>query len=125
MTRERAIKMLEAKRECIKRHTSGIDIDCNNNNCDKCNLNYAQGNMGKQQEALETAIKALEKEPILYKIKEQILDEANYAYADFDRYKEDILDAEPDELPNDDYRYGMHRAFDIINKHISEREVQK
>jgi enolase len=77
------------------------------------------------QIALDMAIKALEKEPILYKIKEQILDEANYAYADFDRYKEDILNAEPDELPNDDYRYGMHRAFDIINKHISEREKDK
>ena len=73
-------------------------------------------------ESLDIAIKALENEAILYKIKEQILDEANFAYADFDRYKEDILDAEPDELPNDDFRYGMHRAFDIINKHQSKRK---
>lgn len=34
----------------------------------------------------------------------------------------EIIDAEPDELPNDDYRYGMHRAFDIINKYIAESE---
>ena len=51
------------------------------------------------------------------KIKAEILDEAEYAYADFDRYKEDILYAEPDELPNDDFRYGMERAVEIINKY--------
>lgn len=54
---------------------------------------------------------------ILDKIKEQILDEADYAYADFDRYKEDILCVEADELPDDDFRYGMNRAIDIINKY--------
>ena len=54
---------------------------------------------------------------VLDKIKEEILDEAEYAYADFDQYKEDILYAEPDELPDDDFRYGMERAFEIINKY--------
>ena len=54
---------------------------------------------------------------VLGKIKAEILDEAEYAYADFDRYKEDILYAEPDELPNDDFRYGMERAVEIINKY--------
>ena len=57
---------------------------------------------------------------VLDKIKSQILDEAEYAYADFDRYKEDILHAEPDELPDDDFRYGLQRAIEIINEHISE-----
>lgn len=50
------------------------------------------------------------------KIKAEILDEAEYAYADFNQYKEDILHAEPDELPDDDFRYGMERAVEIINK---------
>lgn len=61
--------------------------------------------------------KALEQTDILDKIKAEILDEAEYAYADFDRYKEDILYAEPDELPDDDFRYGMERAVEIINKY--------
>lgn len=55
---------------------------------------------------------------VLDSIKAEILDEAEYAYADFDRYKEDILHAEPDELPDDDFRYGMERALEIISKQI-------
>lgn len=62
MTREDAKKMLKAKLECLKRETSGTDIDCNCKNCDECNLCYEQGNMGEQKEALELAIKALEQQ---------------------------------------------------------------
>ena len=51
------------------------------------------------------------------KIIEQIEDEAEYAYADFDKYKEDILYAEPDELPDDDFRYGLRRAIEIIRRY--------
>ena len=54
---------------------------------------------------------------VLDKIRAEILDEAEYAYADFDEYKEMVLYAEPDELPNDDFRYGMERAVEIINKY--------
>lgn len=53
-------------------------------------------------------------------IKDGIKDEADYAYADFDQYKADILDAEADELPNDDFRYGMERAIEIINAYRNE-----
>ncbi len=60
MTKEEAKKMLKAKLECLKRETSGTDIDCNYRNCDECNLCYEQGNMGEQKEALDMAIKALE-----------------------------------------------------------------
>ena len=63
MTNEQAKKMLKAKLECLKRETSGTDLDCNNSNCDECSLCYEQGNMGEQKEALDMAIKALEKEP--------------------------------------------------------------
>ena len=62
------------------------------------------------------------KTDVLEKIKTEILDEAEYAYADFDRYKEDILHAESDELPDDDYRYGLERAVEIINKYTAESE---
>lgn len=61
-------------------------------------------------------------EDILDKIKAEILDEAEYAYADFDEYKYDILHAETDELPDDDFRYGMERAVEIINKYKAESE---
>ena len=60
MTPQEAKKMLKAKLECLKRETSGTDIDCNYRNCDECDLCYAQGNMGEQKEALDMAIKALD-----------------------------------------------------------------
>lgn len=64
----------------------------------------------------------VEREPKLNKIRAEILDEAEYAYADFDKYKEDILHAEPDELPDDDFRFGMKRAVEIIDKYRTESE---
>lgn len=60
MTPQEAKKKLKARLECLKRDTSGTDIDCNYRNCDECNLCYEQGNMGEQKEALDMAIKALE-----------------------------------------------------------------
>ena len=60
MTREQAKNMLKAKLECLKHETSGYYFDCNRCNCDECSLNYEQGNMGEQKEALDMAIKALE-----------------------------------------------------------------
>ena len=50
----------------------------------------------------------------LKKIKKQIKDEADYAYADFEDYKQNILEVEAYDLPNDDFRYGMYRALEII-----------
>lgn len=60
MTNKEAKKMLKARLECLKRETSGTDIDCNYRNCDECNLCYEQGTMGEQKEALGFAIKAVE-----------------------------------------------------------------
>lgn len=48
-------------------------------------------------------------------ITDGIKEEADYAYADFNKYKEDVLGAELDELPDDDFRYGLNRAIEIIN----------
>lgn len=62
ITLEDAIKMLEARLDCMHRSSSGIDVDCNREKCDDCDLNYAQGTVGEQQEALKEAISALEKQ---------------------------------------------------------------
>ena len=63
MTNEEARNMLVAKMICLTRETSGTDTECNSHNCDNCGLNYEQGNIGEQKEALDLAIKALEQQP--------------------------------------------------------------
>ena len=64
----------------------------------------------------------------LNKIKAEILEEANMAYADFERYKVDYLGADAeyveDELPQDDFRYGMERAIEIIDKYKAKSEEE-
>jgi len=86
--------------------------------CNSHNFDDAQ----EIQSAQDKIIKALEQEPILDKIRAEIDEEADYAYADFDRYKEDILHAESDELPDDDFRYGLRRVIEIIDKYKAESE---
>ena len=54
--------------------------------------------------------------------REQIIDEKDFAYADFEQYKEEVLHAESDELPDDDFRYGMERCLEILDKLIEESE---
>ena len=70
MTNKEAIKMLTAKAECIRRETSGTDIDCNLRNCDECDLCYKQGTMGEQMEALGMAISALQARPEIIRCKD-------------------------------------------------------
>ncbi len=60
MDNQEAIEILTAKVECMRRETSGIDIDCNHRNCDECDLCYKQGTTGDQREALRVAIFALQ-----------------------------------------------------------------
>ena len=52
--------------------TSGMIEQCNSRKCDNCSYNYAQGNIGEQKQTLEMAIKALEQESILDKIRTEI-----------------------------------------------------
>lgn len=59
MTNEEAIKVNEARLQCIRNRVSGTVAPCNVGACDGCLLNYKQGNMGEQKEALDMAIKAL------------------------------------------------------------------
>ena len=56
-------------------------------------------------------------------IKTEIREEKEFAYADFERYKVECLGQDwedvYDSLPQDDFRYGMERCLEIINKHMS------
>lgn len=62
MTKEEAIKMIEARLECLTRVTRGIWDECNYDLCDECELNYTQGNMGEQKEWMRMAIESLKGE---------------------------------------------------------------
>lgn len=70
--------------------------------------------------------KALDNEEVLDKIRAEILEEKEYAYADFEQYKVDYLGQDEedvlDSLPQDDFRYGMERAIEIIDKYRKEQE---
>lgn len=73
------------------------------------------------------AIKALEQfkqEPVIDKIRAEILEEKECAYADFERYKVEYLGQDPedvlDSLPQDEFRYGMERTIEIIDKYKRE-----
>ena len=59
------------------------------------------------------------------KAREQIIDEKDFAYANFEQYKEEVLCIEPDELPDDDYRYGMERCIEILDKYKAEMENEE
>ena len=63
---------------------------------------------------------------VLDRIKAEIVEEKECAYADFEKYKVEYLGQDwedaLDSLPQDDFRYGMERAIDIINKYKSGSE---
>ena len=70
------------------------------------------------KEALNMAIAGLK---AWSNVREQLIDEKEFAYADFDEYKRDVLGIDDiDDLPDDDFRYGMERAIDIIDKQLRE-----
>lgn len=49
--------------------------------------------------------------------------EKDYAYANFDEYKLDVLGCDNvDDLPNDDYRFGLNRAIKLLQLLIAEGE---
>ena len=79
-------------------------------------------------DAVKIASEALEREHVLDKIKAEIFEEKECAYADFERYKVEYLGQDwedvYDSLPQDDYRYGMERCLEIIDKYKAESEVE-
>ncbi len=77
----------------------------------------------------EEIIKALEQESILDKLRAEIAEEKEHAYADFERYKVEYLGQDwedaLDSLPQDDFRYGLERAIGLIDKYKAESEPQE
>ena len=62
MKAEEAKDMMQAKLICMELDgLSCIGKGCDHD-CDNCEYNYAQGNMGEQKEAVKMAIEALEKQ---------------------------------------------------------------
>lgn len=78
------------------------------------------------QEFCEFILKLLAQEDILDKIRAEIIEEKECAYADFERYKVEYLGQDWEDayysLPQDDFRYGMERVIEIIDKYKAESE---
>lgn len=86
-------------------------------------LDFAKNNQGFYPLYLfEDICKAIAKGVSLDDIKAEIIEEKDFAYADFDEYKRQVLEVEADELPDDDFRYGMERYIEILNKYRTESE---
>ena len=88
--------------------------------------NGSQKDLDRADEIGASIIKLFEQESVLDKIRAEILEEKECAYADFERYKVDYLGQDwedvLDSLPHDDFRYGMERAIEIIDKNKAESE---
>lgn len=91
---------------------------------DKCSKNLADNIMAIVPfiaEAMPT-IHAIPIEKVKALV-EQLNEEREYAYANFEEYKESVLGIEADELPEDEFRYGVERCMQLLNKLIAESEV--
>lgn len=70
--------------------------------------------------------KAIVKGVSLDDIKAEIIEEKDCAYADFESYKVEYLGQDwedvEDSLPQNDFRYGMERCIEILNKYRTESE---
>lgn len=84
--------------------------------CDECEVVKCR-ECAKEHYQLAEWLKELQAHRYAWaKLREDIRDEAEFAYADFDEYKYEVLGIDDvDDLPNDDYRYGMERALELID----------
>ena len=87
------------------------------------------GNVIEDSSILVSNIQYLEFESldqVLENIRSEIKEERECAYADFERYKVEYLGQDwedaYDSLPQDDFRYGMERCLEIIDKHIGKEQ---
>lgn len=94
----------------------------------KNNAQIAVKNMPIDKLQKICAIIGDEQESVLDKLRAEILEEKECAYADFERYKVEYLGQDwedaLDSLPQDDFRYGMERCIDIIDKYKKESEKE-
>lgn len=118
MTIDEAIKYAE---ELADTYENACKRACKGSRAENYRQNYRQ--FGERQRQLAKWLNELKAyREIWSKIKEQIDEEADFAYADFDKYKCEVLGVDTDELPDDDFRFGMRRALEIINEYISSME---
>ena len=111
MTNEKAKNMLVAKLICLTRETSGTDVECNSHNCENCGLNYEQGNMGEQKEALDMAIKAFEQQRWI-PVSERLPEESLGSVLGWDRYRERCVFVQY--IDNRFQITGKDETFDIV-----------
>ena len=75
----------------------------------------------EMNKSLSSEYKLNELHSKLDKAIEQMIEEKEAAYADFDEYKRNVLGVDDiDDLPNDDFRYGMERCIEILKRNIRE-----
>jgi hypothetical protein len=102
----------EELREHCKRQVEG---------CEMWAKSKGEEPSGKVYEEHKLILELLEQQPILDKIRAEIIEEKEWAYADFERYKVEYLGQDwedaYDSLPQDDFRYGMERCVEIIDKY--------
>lgn len=121
MTRKEAIKRLKIFVKCLN---CPEDKPCYDPNLGiKCKYSDCVVNVDLE-EAIKIVTQALEHEStidVLDKLRVEIFNEKDFAYGDFDQYKIDYLGIDAryveDELPQDDFRYGLERALEIIDKY--------
>lgn len=89
MTESEAKEMLKASLECDKRKNKVAYEEQCHEDCDNCELCYAQGTAGQHKEVLQMAINALEKQiPKKVKIEQWIYTKCDCGY-EFSKHHED------------------------------------
>lgn len=107
-------KYISALRKCAKEHENDKTPTFNIRVSDLCR------DTARLLEELEQESKT----DILDKIRAEIIEEKECAYADFERYKVEYLGQAWEyayySLPQDDFRCGMERVVEIIDKYRQE-----
>lgn len=79
------VARLKAYAECFRKKTGCTPIEeCNEDLCDGCTLNYAQGTAGEHLKDIETAIRVLEKEPRWIPVSERLPETVGYYLVTYD-----------------------------------------
>ena len=71
MDNSEAVDKLRAYLKCQENKVKGINVMCNHNMCDDCDLCYMQGTTGEHLTSIELAIQALEKLKEYQQLEEQ------------------------------------------------------
>ena len=125
ISRQAAIDVLAIGEEFLKRVLDEVDVIGHEREKYEWGLGLVESYISDMEELPSVTPQLTE---ALDKIRAEVLDEAEYAYADFEQYKVDYLGADAeyveDELPQDDFRYGMERAIEIIDKYKVKSEGQ-